>query len=117
MLTFRRCSVKEQGCYVVKAINNIGSDTKNWKMLVVATEPNTLLDSCKALPGGNQFLCEKRKNVQSANNTATKLVEVNHALVLYLFTYTIFGISIFYHSLLKMNSVFLNKIWLSTKEP
>ena len=73
VLTFRRCTIKDEGCYSVKAINSIGSDAKNWKISVLAssatvkTRTNMLLhSSCEEDPRGNQFdLQQKNKNVQS----------------------------------------------------
>ena len=73
VLTFRRCTIKDEGFYSVKAINSSGSDAKNWKISVLAssaivkTRPNMLLhSSCEEDPRGNQFdLQQKNKNVQS----------------------------------------------------
>ena len=83
MLTFRRCSAKDEGSYLVKARNNIGSDTMSWKILVVATEGNSLLDSCEGPPGRNTLLPKNRKNTPLTYQTTTKLDEVRRLLVFY----------------------------------
>lgn len=80
ILTIRRCTAKDGGCYVVKAINNIGSDEKSWKMLVVTAKPNNMLvPSCKDYPEGNQFGPINKNQVQSDDiNSLSKLVEVGY---------------------------------------
>ena len=82
-MTFRRCTAKDDGCYVVKAINNIGSDAKSWKMLVVTANPNNMLvSSCNDLPEGNQFGSINKNKVQSDDiNSLSKLVEVGSVLL------------------------------------
>ena len=97
VLTFRRCTIKDEGCYSVKAINSIGSDAKNWKISVLAssatvkTRTNMLLhSSCEEDPRGNQFdLQQKNKNVQSDSTSqlGKQLCEVMYkTLAFYLTT-------------------------------
>ena len=79
-LTFRRCTLKDDGCYIVKAINNIGSDAKSWKMLVVAAKPNNILVSpCNDLPEGNQSGSINKNSEQSDDSSSlSKLKEVRN---------------------------------------
>ena len=80
-LTLRRCTIKDDGCYVVKAINNIGSDTKSLKILVVAAAKanNMLVSSGNDLPGGNQSGSINKNYEQSADsNSLPKLGEVSN---------------------------------------
>ena len=80
-LTLRRCTIKDDGCYVVKAINNIGSDTKSLKILVVAAAKanNMLVSSGNDLPGGNQSGSINKNYEQSADsNPLSKLGEVRN---------------------------------------
>lgn len=88
VMTFLRCTVKDEGCYVVKAINNIGIDAKSWKIVVVAAQQNMLLQTSENLPGGNQFLSQNKNNVQqSDNNSITEVVEVRLFYTLYFLRY------------------------------
>ena len=97
VLTFRRCTIKDEGCYSVKAINSIGSDAKNWKISVLAssatvkTRPNMLLhSSCEEDPRGNQFdLQQKNKNVQSDSTSqlGKQLAEVMYETLAFLFSH------------------------------
>ena len=85
VLTFLRCTVKDEGCYIIKAINNIGSDAKSWKIVVVAAQQNMLLHESENLPGGNQFLSQNKNNVQrSDTNSITEVVEVRISYTLYM---------------------------------
>ena len=82
-MTFLRCTVKDEGSYVIKAINNIGSDTRSWKIVVVAAQPNILLHTSKGLPEGNQFFYQNKNNVhQSDNNSINEVVEVRLVILL-----------------------------------
>ena len=83
LLTLLRCTVKDEGCYVIKAMNNIGSDTRSWKIVVVAAQPNMLLHLSKDLPEGNQFLYQNKNNVhQSDNNSINEVFEVRLCYVI-----------------------------------
>ena len=72
--------IKDDGCYIVKAINNLGSDAKSWKILVVAAKPNSMLVlPCNDLPEGNQSGSINKNSEQSDDsNTLSKLGEVRH---------------------------------------
>ena len=139
-MTFLRCTVKDEGSYVIKAINNIGSDTRSWKIVVVAAQPNMLLHTSKGLPEGNQFLYQNKNNVhQSDNNSINEVVEVRLVILLQttklLFnvtyyrsvefcTYMVSSVFqtdylntsiVFFSSSFNKNPLSLNKIFLSTK--
>ena len=87
MLTFRRFSKNDEGCYVVKAINNIGSDTKSWNILVatesrnIHTNSNSNQDAIKE----NQIIHEEGKSFTSINNSIQEGIEVNHIYVHFIF--------------------------------
>ena len=83
MLTFRRFSKNDEGCYIVKAINNIGSDTKNWNVLVATESRNirTNINSNQDAINENQIIHGEGKSFTSINNNIQEEIEVNHVYV------------------------------------
>ena len=88
MLTFRRFSKNDEGCYVVKAINNIGSDTKSWNILVASEARNkrTNSNSYQDAPKENQIIHEEGSSLTSINNSIQEGIKVNHVYVFFICT-------------------------------
>lgn len=84
-MTFRRFSKNDEGCYVVKAINSIGSDTKSWNILVatesrnIRTNNNSYQDAIKE----SQIIHDEGKRFTSSNNSIQEGIKVNHVYVFF----------------------------------
>ena len=81
MLTFRRFSKNDEGCYVVKAINNIGSDTKSWNILVATESSNSNSKSYPDAIKEKQINHEGGKSFTSIDNSIQEEIKVNHVYV------------------------------------